>query len=304
VRLRAQLRRKQFQDENRRIRERLQQSEKDALEAKAARDLAATREALLADLRKVNEDLVAAKDLAERESRFKSRFLASMSHELRTPLNGIIGFRELLQDPNFGPLTSQQREFTDHVLQASHHLLDLINDVLDLSKIEAGRLELQRQPLPLELLIVEVLQVSAALAQKRNVHIATDVAADLPDLDADPIRCKQALFNLVSNAVKFSPKGGEVVVSASHDAGWVHIAVQDRGPGIARDDLPRLFSEFEQIDKRRRGAGTGLGLALTSRLTRLHGGRIDVQTELDKGSTFSLVWPAVGTVAPAMRTTM
>jgi len=300
ARLRAQLRRKQFEDEHRKMREHLLRKELESIEARAARELAETRASLLADverknqeLERTNVELQLAKERAERESQFKSRFLANMSHELRTPLNAIIGFSELLEQEIFGALASKQKDYVQNVLTGGRHLLSLINDILDLSKVEAGKMELRCEWTALASVIDAVQAVVEPLAVKRGVTLAFAVPGDLPDLYVDPIRIKQVLYNLLSNGIKFTPAGGTVELHARPDGKMLRVDVRDTGVGIRPEDLPRLFREFEQLEPvlGDKPEGTGLGLALTKRLIELHGGNVWAESEVGKGSTFSVVLP-------------
>jgi signal transduction histidine kinase len=237
-------------------------------------------------------ELERARRLAQRESEFKSRFLANMSHELRTPLNVIIGFSELLQHEISDPLTPAQREYVQDILDSGLHLLNLVNDILDLSKIDAGKLELQRERVALATVADSVHAGAQTLAEKRGVTLAFDLPADLPEIEADPLRLRQILLNLLSNAIKFTPHGGAVRLNARAEAAALHISVADTGIGIAAHDLSRLFSEFERIvsDSEYR-QGAGLGLALTRRLVQAHGGTIAVESTPGAGSTFTVVLP-------------
>lgn len=254
-----------------------------------------------AALEQVNRELEAARDRAERESRFKSRFLASMSHELRTPLNAIIGFSELLAERIPGPLEPTQAEYVDNVLQSGRHLLTLVNDILDLSKIEAGRMELHRERTTLGAVVDAVQGVAAALAARKKLLLEVRLEPGLPELDVDPLRVKQVLFNLVSNAVKFTPAGGRVRLGARAEDGWVCVEVEDSGIGIRAEDLPRLFREFEQIEPETgdKPEGTGLGLALVQRFVHMHGGSVEVRSEPGKGSVFSVRLPGAAATAAA-----
>jgi PAS domain S-box-containing protein len=256
----------------------------------------------------------------ETASRHKSEFLANMSHELRTPLNSIIGFSELLQGQGFGPLTERQTRYLGHIHQSGKHLLQLISDILDLSKVEAGKLVLRLQPLPVAATIEEALVVARGLAYRKDQTLAVDLAPDLPPLTADPLRFKQILFNLLSNAVKFTPERGRITLAARRATGQsgsraigppgaspecqsaqlpdcLEIRVQDTGIGIKSADLPRLFHEFVQLEPAftKRHEGTGLGLALTKRLVELHGGRIWAVSEGEGlGTTFTVLLPFGG----------
>ncbi len=311
ARLLAQLRRKQYEDENRQFREELLRREMEASEARAARELAETRARLLADLEAknaalgdANEALLRAKDAAEQQSRYKSRFLANMSHELRTPMNAIIGFSELLEQELFGTLNDKQKEYVGHVVSSAHYLLNLINDILDLSKVEAGKIELRRELVPMETVIGVAETVAAPLASKRQVAFSVDCPDDLPALYLDPTRIKQVLYNLLSNAIKFTPNGGRVVMRVEVEPEVeVRIAVEDTGVGIREEDLDRLFKEFEQIEPIGgvKPKGTGLGLALSQRLVHMHNGHISVRSKVGEGSTFTVHLPlSAGLGAPGL----
>ncbi len=300
ARLRAQLRRKHLEDEHRRIRERLLRKEIEASESRSARELAETRAALLADVHEKNADLeranvalVAAKEHAERESHFKSKFLANMSHELRTPLNAIIGFSELLEQEIFGTLTPKQMEYVQSVLGSGRHLLSLINDILDLSRVEAGRTELRSEWTPIGAIVDAVEGTVAPLVIKQGVTLEVSLAPDLPDSYVDPLRIKQVLYNLLSNAIKFTPRGGRVGLRVEAVDRQLRIVVEDSGIGIRPEDLGRLFREFEQLEpvSGEKPEGTGLGLALSRRLVELHGGTIAVQSEVGRGSAFTVLLP-------------
>jgi signal transduction histidine kinase len=237
----------------------------------------------------------------EEASRMKSEFLANMSHELRTPLNAIIGFSEVLCDGLLGELTPPQKENVMDILDSGNHLLLLINDILDLSKVEAGKMTLELEPLQAEALVNAGLQVVREKAMAHHLHLTTEVAGDLGDVWLDQRKVKQILFNLLSNAVKFTPEGGEVHVAARRvgreavpDLRFEHyleLAVSDTGIGISAEDQQRLFQPFTQIDSKlaRRYEGTGLGLAMVKRLAELHGGTVALHSEAGKGSTFT-VW--------------
>jgi signal transduction histidine kinase len=235
----------------------------------------------------------------ERATQAKSDFLAGMSHELRTPLNAIIGFSELLAQEIGGPLAPPQHEFVGYVVEAGKHLLSLINDILDLSKIEAGRIDLRREPSSLPALVQAVQQIVSPLAAKKGIQLGAELPGDLPTISVDPIRVKQVLYNLLSNAIKFTPQGGHVSLEARHVDDRVMVSVVDSGPGITPDDLPRLFHAFEQLEAgQKKPEGTGLGLALTKRLVELHGGEIRAESEPGKGSRFAFSIPLNGRPAP------
>jgi len=239
-------------------------------------------------------EIRAARGAAEASNRAKSEFLAKMSHELRTPLNSIIGFSDILLQRTYGDLNEKQTRHVGNVHESGRHLLGLINEVLDLSKVEAGRLELSRQPLSLNRTIREVLAMMEAQASRNGVALKMSSPEDLPPVSADPTRIKQVLQNLVANAVKFTPEGGSVTVNARHvvdDSALgdvVEVDVVDTGIGIAKADHARIWREFEQVKSAETAAqmGTGLGLTLVRRFVELHGGSVSLQSELGRGSTF------------------
>ena len=227
-------------------------------------------------------------------NRMKSEFLANMSHELRTPLNGILGFSELLVDERLGPLTERQREYINDILGCGRHLLQLINDVLDLSKVEAGKMELYPERFSPAQALEDVCAVLAPMAYKKSITIRREIDPALGSVQLDPQKFKQVLFNLLSKAVKFTDDRGEVsalLMHASDDR--LRLQVRDTGIGIHPDDFSRLFVEFEQLDSgsTRRYGGTGLGLALTRKIVEFQGGSIDVHSVPDQGSTFTVHLP-------------
>ncbi len=227
-------------------------------------------------------------------SRLKSEFLANMSHELRTPLNAIIGFSEFLVDERPGPLNAKQKEYLQDILTSGRHLLQLINDVLDLSKVEAGKMDLFPETFILSVAVEEVCSILSPLASKKNITVRKEIAPAVGNVTLDQQRFKQILYNLLSNAVKFTEDGGKVeIFAAPHDASWFRLQVRDTGIGIKPEDLGKLFIEFQQLDVgfARRYQGTGLGLALTKKLVELQKGSITVESELNKGSTFTVRLP-------------
>jgi PAS domain S-box-containing protein len=254
-----------------------------------------------AELREVNVQLVRANQL-------KSQFLANMSHELRTPLNAIMGFAEAIRDGVSGEPTAEQREFARDIYEAGQQLLRMINDILDLAKVEAGAMELTLEPCDLAALVDEVVRVAKGLARRKGVELREEIDARPLDLTVDVIKVKQILYNLLSNAVKFTEGGGIVTVRCRTDKETVTLQVVDTGVGIAPEDLANLFEEFRQVDSSltRKHEGTGLGLALTKRLVELHGGDISVDSEVGKGTTFTVTLlrdlvPGGATPAPGVR---
>jgi signal transduction histidine kinase len=230
----------------------------------------------------------------EAANRHKSEFLANMSHELRTPLNAIIGFSEVLQEKLFGELNEKQAEYTEDILTSGRHLLSLINEILDLSKVEAGRMELETAPFDLPLAIENARTFVRERAAKHGITVDVDVDDRLGEYLGDERKIKQILLNLLSNAVKFTPEGGRIGINARQVDGSVEISVSDTGIGIAPEDQPKIFEEFRQVgsDYAHKVEGTGLGLTLAKKFVELHGGRIWVQSEPGKGSTFTFTLPA------------
>jgi PAS domain S-box-containing protein len=261
------------------------------LKAHAA-DLERCVEERTASLRATNVDLADAVERAQAADRAKSAFLSAMSHELRTPLNSVIGFTGVLLGGIAGKLQPQQEEPLRIVQRNGRHLLDLINDVLDLSKIEAAEMRLASLPFDLVVTLREAMESMAPAVSAKNLELRHSFAVEALPTIGDRRRLAQILLNLLSNAVKFT-ETGTITLSLSVDAGLATIAVQDTGPGIAAQDLPRLFREFEQLDVglARRNEGTGLGLALSRRLARLMGGNIFVESQLGQGSTFIVILP-------------
>jgi signal transduction histidine kinase len=256
-------------------------------------------------------ELDKAKIIAENANKAKSDFLANMSHEIRTPLNTIIGFSELLYDEIKGPLNNDQKEYLGYVTSSGQHLLSLINDILDLSKVEAGKMEL----LPTSFSICDLLKTSfsfiAEKAMKHNIRLLSEISADVDVIEADERKVKQILYNLLSNAVKFTPDGGKITVKAEikspdsavlpikirkglPDIEYVLVSVKDTGIGIAKKDQSKLFTEFYQLENpyTKKYEGTGLGLALSKKLVTLHGGRIWFESKgQGNGCTFYFILP-------------
>jgi PAS domain S-box-containing protein len=266
---------------------------RDTTERKLADDrFRAAQEQYTQKLAETNRELELRSREIERADRLKSEFLASMSHELRTPLHTIIGFSELLGEELEGPLNEKQKRFIQHIHTDSMHLLDLINDILDLSKIEAGRLELRPAPFHLAAMVMESIASVRGLAEAKSIALETFV--DVPiAIEADRLRVKQVLVNLLSNAVKFTPEGGRVCVEAAVREPYVAISVVDTGVGIPPEEHASIFDKFYQVGATTKGIreGTGLGLAITKRLVEQHGGSIGVESERNRGSRFTFTIP-------------
>jgi PAS domain S-box-containing protein len=236
----------------------------------------------------------------ERAILAKDRFLANMSHELRTPLNGIIGFTEFLIGEKPGPLQPKQKEYLNDVLSSARHLLMLINDVLDLAKVEAGKMELHPEPFLIREALEEATAVVKTMADLKQITLTVTIDAGLQMATLDQQKFKQVLYNLLSNAVKFTDQGGNVEVFAKRlDERHFEVQVRDTGIGIKPEDLGRLFTEFERLDSgtTRRFEGTGLGLALTKKIVELQGGHIRVEAEPGKGSLFTATLPSMTELA-------
>ncbi len=251
-----------------------------------AEELEARVEARTRELQEANAQLAAA-------SQHKSEFLANMSHELRTPLNAVIGFSEVLLERLFGELNEKQDEFLQDILSSGRHLLSLINDILDLSKVEAGRIELQLEPFNLPSAIEGTMTLVRERAKRHGITLSLTVDERLGEFVADERKFRQILLNLLSNAVKFTPDGGRVSVDAAPANGCAEISVSDTGIGIAAEDREVIFEAFRQVgrDQTQKREGTGLGLTLAKSYVELHGGKINVESEPGKGSTFTFTLP-------------
>jgi len=250
----------------------------------------------ITERKRMEEQLRMAKEAAEASNRAKSEFLANMSHELRTPLNAIIGFSEILSDQIFGELNQRQARYANNILTSGRHLLALINDILDLSKVESGKMELELSLVNIKRLLENSMVMIKEKAMKHGISLDLRIRDELANLEiqADEIKLKQIIFNILSNATKFTQDGGAITVEARREGVELAVSVSDTGIGIKAEDQERIFGEFVQVDSSyaREHQGTGLGLALTRRLVELHGGRIWVESEGEgKGSTFTFVIP-------------
>ncbi len=236
----------------------------------------------------------------ERANKMKSEFLANMSHELRTPLNAIIGFAEVLRDKIAGDLNEEQTDFVTDIHSSGCHLLQMINDILDLSKIEAGKMELQYEVFPVHDAIEEVYTILKGLANKKHLELKTEILTDVKNIEADRVKFKQILYNLLSNAIKFTPENGKIAVEAGVVDDMLQVSVSDTGIGMKSQDREKVFKEFWQADSSfaRKYEGTGLGLALTKRIVEMHGGKIWFESEYGKGSIFYFALPLKASFKP------
>lgn len=244
-------------------------------------------------------ELLKAREIAEQASRAKSDFLANMSHELRTPLNAIIGFSEVINTGMFGPLSVRYREYGGYVLNSGVHLLALINEILDLSRLEAGKLELQDQDVDLSFVVRDALRLVEAQAEKSKIHLSEAMRGDIPLIRGDERRLRQILINLLANAVKFTPEGGRVRVSIFRRDAELAIEVSDTGIGMAPEHIPKALEPFGQIESKVSGKyeGTGLGLPLAKRLIELHGGTLTIESKPNAGTRVTVTVPPERIVA-------
>lgn len=244
--------------------------------------------------KKVIERITTYTTAIQAANQAKSDFLANMSHELRSPLNAIIGFSEVLKEGLAGDLNARQKEYSGEIFDSGQHLLSLINDILDLSKIEAGKMTLELETVQLPALLEGCLSIVREKALAHNIILKTSIAADLGSARVDARKFKQMVYNLLANAVKFTPDGGSVTLAARKTTdGQLEFSVSDTGIGIAAKDMPRLFEAFEQLDSSlaRKYEGTGLGLSMVKRLAELHGGTVTARSELGQGSCFTVRIP-------------
>jgi len=255
-------------------------------------DLEGRIAAAISDLAQQNEQLLWQSEELAKANKLKSDFLASMSHELRTPLNAVIGYSALLIDGIAGALTDVQRDYISRSRAAAQHLLTLINDILDLARIEAGKMPVYIERLDLRELVDEVAQQVEPMVTAKNLAFALDVASECPPIESDKTKVKQILLNLLSNAVKFTNRGS-IDLSVKCDAGSVLLEVRDTGVGIRADEIDAIWEDFRQLDQSRTRSygGTGLGLSITRRLTQQLGGQIEVESVFGEGTRFSVRLP-------------
>jgi protein-histidine pros-kinase len=259
----------------------------------AIRD-ATERISLAERLRRQNAELEEQYKRVLEASRLKSEFLANMSHELRTPLNAIIGFTEMMSDGKLGLVTDDQKEYLGDILASSRHLLQLIDGVLDLAKVESGKMEFHPEPVDVALLVSEAREMLRRLALDRRISVSVEMAAGFDGVVTDAGKLKQVVYNFLSNALKFTPEDGRVVVRVGPETpDEFRLEVEDTGIGIRPEDLGRLFVEFQQLDAgtAKKYPGTGLGLALTKRIVEAQGGKVGVRSAAGRGSTFFAVLP-------------
>jgi signal transduction histidine kinase/uncharacterized protein (DUF302 family) len=254
-----------------------------------------------AALRRADEEILQINRQLEQSNRYKSEFLANMSHELRTPLNAVLGFSEILLDATMNLTSGERTEFLRNIHSSGQHLLGLINDILDLAKIEAGKMELHAEEMPVAEALQEVTSILEPMARQQGLQLIVAGLADVGVIMADRSKFKQVLYNLLSNAVKFTPPPGQITITVKDSPEHLAVSVHDTGIGMKEEDLPKLFREFEQIDGSytRRYQGTGLGLALCRRFVEMHGGRIWAESHFGKGSTFTFTIPRDARLGPA-----
>jgi two-component system, sporulation sensor kinase E len=247
----------------------------------------------ITERKQAEEKMLHAKMAAEAANRAKTTFIVNMSHELRTPLNAVIGFSDLLLSETVGPLNEKQKRYTENISKSGRHLLDVINDVLDISRLELGNIELYYETVDISGVIEEVQRVLSSLSAKKNIRIEYEVEKGLKTIIADRVKFKQILYNLLNNAIKFSSEGGKVTITAKPEGHMVEISVKDEGIGIHEADYARVFLPFVQVDESisRKHGGVGLGLALVKRFVELHGGQVWVEASPGIGSTFTFRIP-------------
>ncbi len=247
-------------------------------------------------LEKTHEELQKLAAELKRTTRAKSEFLANMSHELRTPLNSINGFSEVLYDETFGPLNEKQKKYVNNILTSGKHLLLLINQILDMAKVESGKMKLVLSSLPIKILLNEISLLVADMVTKKNINMSLEIAEDLPNIEGDELKVKEILYNLLSNAVKFTPEDGKIGMWAKRADSEIEIMVWDTGIGIASENMGKIFEGFFRVDTpySRVTEGTGLGLPLSKKLVELHGGNFSVESEgLNKGTQVRFTLPII-----------
>jgi two-component system CheB/CheR fusion protein len=247
-------------------------------------------------LEKAHEELKALAAELKRTARVKSEFLANMSHELRTPLNSINGFSEVLFDETFGPLNAKQKQYVNNVLTSGKHLLLLINQILDMAKVEAGKMKLALSIISMKTLLNDISMLVADMVSKKKIEMQLEISSDLPDIEADELKVKEIIYNLVSNAVKFTPEGGKIGMRAKKIGSEIEVVVWDTGVGIAAENMGKIFEGFFRVDTpySRVTEGTGLGLPLSKKLVELHGGKFAVESEgLGKGTLVRFTLPVI-----------
>ena len=254
------------------------------------------RKKIEAGLEKAHEELKVVTTELKRAAKVKTEFLANMSHELRTPLNSINGFSEVLYDETFGPLNEKQKQYVNNVLTSGNHLLLLINQILDMAKVEAGKMNLVLSSLPMKSLLTDITLLIEDMVGKKKIIMSLDIAEDLPDIEADDLKVKEILFNLLSNAVKFTPDGGKIGMQVKKVNSKIEIVIWDTGVGIASENMDKIFEGFFRVDTpySRLTEGTGLGLPLSKKLVELHGGHLFVKSEgLNRGTSVRFTLPII-----------
>ncbi len=270
-------------------------SEKERIILLAIEDITERKE-IENGLEKAHQELEDLTSELKRVARAKSEFLANMSHELRTPLNSINGFSEVLFDETFGPLNDKQKKYVNNVLASGKHLLLLINQILDMAKVESGKMKLTLSDLPIRSVLNEIALLITDLAGKKNIQIQLEIAEDLPDIQADELKIKEVIYNLLSNAVKFTPDGGSIGMRSRKLDAEIEVVVWDTGVGIAQENMGKIFEGFFRVDTpySRLTEGTGLGLPLSKKLVELHGGVFNIESEgLEKGTTVRFTLPII-----------
>ena len=269
------------------------ESEGQTLVTSVIRDIS-ERKRFEEQLQRKNQQLEEQNERVQAATRLKSEFLANMSHELRTPLNAIIGFSELMHDGKVGPVAAEHKEYLGDILRSSKHLLQLINDIVDLAKVESGKMEFRPESIDLAQLLAEVRNILRTMVAQKRIELTFDIAANLGPIVADPPKLKQILYNYLSNAIKFTPDEGQVTILVGPEGpDHFRIDVADTGPGIRPEEFDKLFLEFQQLDasSSKRHPGTGLGLALTRRIVEAQGGQVGVHSVPGEGSTFFAILP-------------